>query len=525
MPITGATVNLFPQASRGLAAMPQATSTQSDGSFRFESVPSGTYFVVANQSSYADSGPGLRVKVDPGQQVSNIAVQLQPLGTISGRVLDPDGNPVAGANVTMFGTYDWRGQSQLRIMQTTSTGDKGDYLLKKVAPGRYFVAAEPLTQPATNSDKNAVATSEPSPQDAEYELVRTFFPKSLSLDGAASLDISPGQDASDTTIHLQRAATHHVKGRMEAVMTDATQNAIVSLTPRGALPFTGLAKTVKPEKDASFAFDHVTNGSYTLWLVGSSGDRGPERNRGRGRKLLARQEIEVNANDLSGIVLAVLPPITLTGRITLDTGPEQTFASVRVGFVPAGDVTFGTFLTVNANADGSFAVQNLDPGEYRIVVSNVPGGSYVQSVQYNRQDVTTSGLNLSEGGGGEIEVALRMGAAQVDGMVTASNDNPDASGAVVLVPDSVAPDGSGTLMAAVQAGGMFTIRNVAPGHYTAFAIDRWTAVWQNIPFLREIQREGTSLNVDENGHAHIQLQKLPETDVQQTASRLGLNAQ
>ncbi len=529
-PISGASVSLFPQMSRGGGAQPQRTVTQADGEFRVESLPPGSYFLVANDSSYASSGSGLVIKVDSGQQISNLAIQLQPMGAISGKVVDSDGNPAPGASVTVFGTYNWRGQQQLRATGSAAAGENGEYTVKNIAPGRYFVAAEPGSEKPAKG-KEASGASEAQPPDNVYGLVSTFFPKSLSLDGATALDVAAGQNASGTVIQLQRAATHVVKGRVEAAVAPGPLlRATVSLAPRGALPFTGLAKTAKPEKDGSFAIDRVVAGNYTLWLTGSIEGESTARNRpARLQKLLARQELDVGAEDVSGIVLAVLPPIALTGRITLDGSPganvNQTFANIRLTLVPGGDAPFGAFQSVNVNADGSFAVQSLDPGEYRVVVSNMPAGSYVHSVQYNRQDVTTTSIDLSGGGGGEVDVTLRMGAAEVDGTVEAGGEGAAGPGVAVLVPETLAPDGSGTLFGSVLTTGTFAIRNVPPGNYHALAIQRISGLWQNVDFLHEIEREGTPVEVQENGHMQVQVQMIPGQEIQQTATRLGLNAQ
>lgn len=518
-PISGANIHLYPQVWRGATA-PLAAVTQADGSFRFEAVPPGSYFVAVDQSSYTVSGPAVVVRVRSGQQVSNLAVQVHPLATIGGTVTDADGKPVRGAIVTAFTTYQWRGQTQLRLAKSATAGNDGEYSLKKMTPGRYFVAAEP----SRSADSKPKETSE-SPT-AGYEMVRTFYPKSLTLDGAAALDITPGQDAAGITIQLQRALAHRVTGRAEAVgMGDLAQNATVSLAPRGGLPSTGLAKTAKPGKDGSFVIERVVAGSYTLWLTGSYGGADQPGNRRETQKLLARQEIEVGASDVTGVVLAMLPPIALTGRVTFDDAPSQTMlANLRLAFVPTGEAIFGAYQNAKVNADGSFSIASLDPGEYRVAVSNIPSGAYVQSVQYNRRDASAAGIDLSEGGGGEVDVALKMGAAEVDGTVQAAGGESGApAGVAILVPENIPPDGSGTLLSNVPATGTFKIRNVPPGRYYAFAIARWTSVWQNADFLREMEREGTGVDVQENAHVQLQISVLPDSEIQQTAARLGFS--
>ena len=56
-------------------------------------------------------------------------------GDITGRVLDPQGNVVAGATVTAKNTAT-------ELTRSTTTNDEGEYTLSQLPPGTYEVAAE-----------------------------------------------------------------------------------------------------------------------------------------------------------------------------------------------------------------------------------------------------------------------------------------------------------------------------------------------------------------------------------------------
>lgn len=515
-PISGASIHLYPQIMQGGANSPLTAATQGDGSFRLEDVPPGSYFVVAEQSSFSNSFPGVLIHVGSGQAVSNLMLALRPLATISGKVLDENGSAVPQVQVTVYTAYDWRGRTQLRPGTSATTTKDGTYQLSKIVPGRYFLAADP------SSRNTASGTETSQAQNASYELVRTFYPESLSLEAASALDITPGQNAADTVIHLQRAATHRVQGKVEELEPDsAALNASVSLTPRGTLPLAGLSRTVKAAKDGSFVVEHVVAGSYTLWLTA-----GVQGRHSRALKLLARQNIDVTGEDVTGIALSVLPPVSLTGKLALDSAATQNLGQVHIALIPGGEAMFGSYARANVNADGSFSVPGVDPGEYRVAVQGAPAGSYVASIQYNRQDVTNGAIDLSEGGGGEVDVLLRMGAGEVDGTLESEgSDTAPASGISVLAPEQIAPDGSGTLVGQVAANGSFVIRNVPPGRYFAVVVQRLTGIWQNPNFLREIEKEGATVDVQENGRVQVQAPVLSDQDIQQTAARVGLNTE
>jgi hypothetical protein len=120
---------------------------------------------------------------------------------------------------------------------------------------------------------------------------------------------------------------------------------------------------------------------------------------------------------------------------------------------------------------------------------------------------------------------MRPGVAEVDGTIETGNSMAAGPGAlVILVPDNFAPDGYRTLTGQVSAGS-FAVKNVPPGHYYAYGLERWSSVWQNVDFLHEMQREGASIDVEENGHPQVQIPLITEQEVELTAARLGLTVQ
>ncbi len=98
-PISGATLHLYAVNGRGLPPVgPQTGSSQGDGLFHFDSVPEGSYLIVAQASGFTDMrgfGPRQRLTVSGGQQITGIVIALSPQGSISGKVVDEDGKPVA----------------------------------------------------------------------------------------------------------------------------------------------------------------------------------------------------------------------------------------------------------------------------------------------------------------------------------------------------------------------------------------------------------------------------------------------
>jgi 5-hydroxyisourate hydrolase-like protein (transthyretin family) len=533
-PVGGATVHLYPLGRRGgTAAQAQAAGSQADGVFRFESVSQGSYFLSAEAGNYVTVGGryrAQRVAVASGQQITGIVVQLNPQGTISGRVLDENGQGVPGATVQAYTTYVMRGRLQLRRGTSVSAGKGGEFTLRKLNPGKYYISAEPER---TAKKSHAQQKEQPAAEAAEAGdvsapvvtgFVRTFYPSSLDMQSATPFEVVPGQPAADADIRLRRAITYQVSGRVG--QTDgALRRATVLLSPRDTLDSNVLGTSARLADDGTFQVKDVLPGSYTLWLIGtySPGELSPSLQ--GGLRLLGRQDIDVSASNVRGVVLSLTPPVNLSGHVTADGIDKQRLAQLRVNFVPAGQAMLGSFQSAAVDAEGNFALQNLAPGTYGVRVNNPPAGTYVKEVTYNRQDITASGLDVSLGGAGEIEVTIRSGAAEVDGTVQAEGGAAAGPGTiVVLIPEDIAADGYGTLSGPVS-GDSFAIKNVPPGHYYAYALDHWDSVWQNADFLRDMQREGTSIEMEENARTQVQLPVINSQEVDLAATRLGLTAQ
>ncbi|MBC7217864.1 MAG: carboxypeptidase regulatory-like domain-containing protein [Candidatus Caldatribacterium sp.] len=103
--------------------------TASDGSFFLPRVPSGRQVFVVSSAGYEEKSEAVDV---PAHTSSfSLTIELAPLlGKLVGYVWDEEGNPVAGAKVTVNELY------------TTTTGEDGSFNLSNLPVGKAVLVVE-----------------------------------------------------------------------------------------------------------------------------------------------------------------------------------------------------------------------------------------------------------------------------------------------------------------------------------------------------------------------------------------------
>ena len=103
-PVAGARMFVLPDDERAAADgfLPEAFSDR-DGHYRFDSLPAGRYHIAAQKDGFAppmDPSTMQMFEVAAGQVLDGLTVSLRRGGAFAGRVLDPQGQPIANVGVT-----------------------------------------------------------------------------------------------------------------------------------------------------------------------------------------------------------------------------------------------------------------------------------------------------------------------------------------------------------------------------------------------------------------------------------------
>jgi hypothetical protein len=253
--------------------------------------------------------------------------------------------------------------------------------------------------------------------------------------------------------------------------------------------------------DGRFEIRAVAPGSYIL----TAAVFGPD------GSLLARQPLEVGSADISGLELQLTPGIEVKGRVRAEAG-ELNLTSLRPQLQPrAQNMSFGGGGGEPAKEDGTFSVRNVAPDEYTVNVFGVPDGWYIKAVRFGEQEVLFTGIDLSAGAPGILDILLSPSGAQVDGIVADSDGKPLEGVTVALVPETDRRGVSHLYRSTTtDRAGRFSLRGLTPGEYRLLA---WEQVepgaYLDPDFLQPFESKGERVSLMEGERESKQLKAIP----------------
>jgi len=162
MPVTDFTAQVRHYSDPNTPTYPgtikQSFSKVSDGQFELPGVQQGEYVVEAWANGYAPSR-STNFVVTQGKDVKGVSIRLTRGGSITGRVVDPDGQPIAKARL-MTRPNDWADDAFFATIEDmlpshvtqveVRAGSDGTFTLPNLSPDTYQVIVEAIGYTRTN---------------------------------------------------------------------------------------------------------------------------------------------------------------------------------------------------------------------------------------------------------------------------------------------------------------------------------------------------------------------------------------
>jgi hypothetical protein len=483
-PVQGVTVGMIPEG-RGRGAGPTTTSDEA-GKFRFANVPPGRYELVA------PSAKPQALTLGRGQSLKDLRVQISGPLTISGRVLDENGAPVARAFVMATQpTYLPTGRV-LRPCQAAQnarieTDDRGEYRLYGLEPGSYYVTV------ALKGPLVIGISGTPMP---EASCITAFYPSAIDPAEAVPVVLKPGLDATGIDFRLRKIPLYVAKFKVVTAPGFTTNPALPPQITIARLGRNGVRATLQQGGIGTFEGDTYTSpalpeGSYEL-----------EYSKGRALAIdTARIRFTIIDRDVDAGTITMYPSVTVSGEIKTE-GPmpaEWRLSNVQIGLRPLDVRDYVAVRGFRIADDGTFSTGNtVGQGSYQFYFSGLHENLYLATATRNGQDILNGGLVMQGAESATVALTLREG-GRVEGVVRNAKDEPVANSMVALIP-SQNRRGNLLLVKSYSSDqeGRFSLRGVAPGEYTLLAWEDAEAnATRNAEFLKEFETRGVLLTVRE----------------------------
>ena len=531
-----------PGIPRPIEDFHRTAKSDRNGRFAFENVTPGTYrliatydggYVPAEYGQRSPTGQGTKIEIAAGQKMTGVQLAMSPTGSIAGRVYDKNGEPVAKAQVMAMRQVYKEGHRTFTIAQMVATDDRGEYRLFWLAPGRYYVSAKPdIAELAVNlgdpSSYNAPAVHITPPmrfgtfeqstlpsiktrrlktgEIVEEMYLPVYYPGTVDPQAAAPIPLAAGATVGgvDVSTELGLIRPRHIRGRIINQTTgQPVGQASISAVPRTADPYFTIP-AARSDAQGMFDLAGIVPGAYQIFVTrygeGLAGLNG-------------LVSIDVADRDIQNFSIVIAPEFKLAGRFVLEGGSRAYPRVARLVRDPQviGMAGGGPNYAPPPDADGSFTLDGIVPGDFRVTLRGVPPDGYVKSIRLGNADVLSDGLHMSGPPQGLLEIVIGSNAGKIEGAVADTRQRPLANRTVVLVPDIRSRQRSDLYkVVSTDNAGRFRMQGITPGEYKLFAWeDVESGAWQDPAFIGPFENAGKPIHIDEGTSESVQLQVIP----------------
>jgi hypothetical protein len=477
-------------------------TTGSDGTFMIEDLGPGRYTVTLQRAGFAQTATnrGLATfTLQPGQSLTGLLFRMQAAGVITGKIVDADGDPMAGVGVsaTMAGI-----QSPLARGFSPggggATNDLGEYRIADVRPGKYVISA----QPSERAPVGQVQDQGKPKERAVY--VTTYFPGTPDKSQGAEVEVRSGEEAV-ANFGVLTSRVFRVSGSVTDVPNGPMTRMFLISKSSGA----GMENAEQLKEDNRFEYQNLLPGTYLAMMIVVKGvltDGRPEI-----QMVRLSPQIEVDKTDVAGVQLRLDPGGQVHGKFRLDTGEKFDWTQLNVHLMPIVENETGGLAGAMGgmtnpradthsmvSADGTFDMGNVPGGSYQLVIaaqSDDLRDYYTKSVMHGGKDVVDSGFAVS--GDVSLDVVVSAKGAMIEGNVVDSKGAPAAYSVVAVVPNSeqrARPDSY--QQASTDERGHFVVQGMNPGSYVVLAFEEMPDIRQP-DLLKTYAGKGQKVELEE----------------------------
>lgn len=446
----------------------QSTLTDAEGRFKFEALAPGRYAVQVTKTGYepiAGRGAASKSSIEVGQSGDQTGLRyvLRPLGLVTGRVVDVDGDPVVGARLMLLrqgrrgGRVTW-----LPGPGSAASDDRGEFRMFGVPSGKYVLACA-----SPGGRQGLVVRSDKTGP------VPAFYPDALEPEQAQILDVKAGTRLEGLTVKSRTAPQYVVRGRVTGLAGEQGMGVHVTVEQASWARYLGAGRGVAMMREAGeFAVGPLPPGNYTLWAQQTRMGPPAEGARRAIEQLTGIAQVNVTDRDVEGVTIQLGPGTLIEGQVAVEGEKEAVYKGLYL--MAQSTEESGYAQGSEARQDGTFQFNVARPGKYILRPLAQWGNRYLASIRAGGEEVLGRELDLSYGSPGPLRVVYRKDGGSVEGTVKAGEGGiPGGGVSAVLWPveERFRPFPY-LMLTPVSEAGVFSFKNVAPGEYVVLALSK-----------------------------------------------------
>ena len=159
---------------------------------------------------------------------------------------------------------------------------------------------------------------------------------------------------------------------------------------------------------------------------------------------------------------------------------------------------------------GSFTIDNVAQGDYRISVAGLPPDYYIKEARLGGTDILQNGFSITRPQSERLEILVSPNGAQIEGDIVDEHGDPVRGVQAVLVPDRDRDRRDLFRIAATDQNGHFTMNGLSPGVYKMFAWEELEPLaYFDLEILRRYELQAKSVTVSESSKPNVQVKVIP----------------
>ncbi|MGD0870473.1 MAG: carboxypeptidase regulatory-like domain-containing protein [Bryobacteraceae bacterium] len=486
----------------------QAT-TDSSGRYKLLDLPPGEHRIEARDAQRF--GPGVtRHITTAGVDIEGIDFLVKLDGTIKGKVVDENKEPVPGMTISLVSREYFMGNVGYYIKGHGRTNDLGEYTVERVEAGHpYLILAEKRGQTLP-----AFSEVPLDPKLRKRVPMRTYYPNSPEKESAEAVVLRPGERREGMDIEVKKSQSYCIEGSLTGPNGPAGLSfSIEPLAPGSGISSGGGVFSLAPGGPAGaggrFRICDLYPGTYrfvAMERAASLSTQAPN---------FAAVPITISDEDQRNLKIPVSGGIPLEGDVVLDGAAPATplTAKVIVSITPMLRAPYASELGGGrSDIPGTFSFPAKLMDDYRVSALLMTPGLYVKDITYADRSVMYEPLRLGSAmaGSGRVRVIVGQDGATLSVRVADKDGNPGADMHVLLLPADARSEG--ILAARVVQGqtdqtGQYTSTTLAPGKYYAVATeDSYDATVENISKLWRSRNRFKEVDVAPGAGALVNLE-------------------